>query len=103
MLRHDGSMANKFFQEQPSRYPNAAEDSQHSYCSEKVQRPAQIAQQETNGNQIEEDTEGAGNTVVRNAPLAVDVANWHFANRSTVPGGKRRNETVQLAIQWYLL
>src|SRR5262245_18902262 len=68
-----------------------------------MQRPAKILQQKADRNQIEEDTECARDAVVRNAALAVHIADWNFTDRSAMPRCQRRNEPVQLAIERYLL
>ena len=74
----------------------------HSQCAEQpeeVQRPHHVLQQKTNGQQIEEDAEGAADSVVRFAALAIYVLDGNFTDARAVPGRKRRNKAVHLAVQ----
>jgi hypothetical protein len=98
MLDHDVGMMQEFLHQQPARDSASAENTQHSQGSEKVQRTRQVSQQEANRNQVKEHAESARNSIVRSPTLAVNVTNWHFANRSSIPRGQRWNEAVQLAI-----
>jgi len=100
---HDRNVAQKFFYAQPQDDSTAAEDTQHAEAAEKVQRARQITQQEADGQQIEKHAEGTCDAVVRNAALAVHVADGNFADRRTVPRRQRRDEAVQLAVERDLL
>src|SRR5581483_1117252 len=68
-----------------------------------MQRPRQVAQQKTNGNQVEKYPEGSRDSIVRYSALAVHVANGNFNDRGPMPGGQRRDEPVQFAVKRYLL
>src|SRR5258708_7170976 len=96
-------MTQEFLGAQPGNNGAASEDAHHTEAAKEMQRAREIAQQETDGQQIKEDTEGTGNPVVRNAAFAVDVADGHFANGGAMPGGQRGNEAVQFAIERNLL
>src|ERR1700693_1353384 len=64
-----------------------------------MQRTGEIAEQEANGDEIEDYPERAGNAVMRSAAFPVYVADGHFSNRRSIPGRQRRDEAVQLAIE----
>src|SRR5579872_178448 len=96
-------VAQEFLRSEPNHDSAAAEDAHHADAAEKVQRPREIAQQEADGQQIEEDAEGTRDAVVRNAALAVYVADRDFANRRAMPRGESRDEPVQFAVEWNLL
>src|ERR1700690_412497 len=68
-----------------------------------MQWARKIAQKKANGDEIEEDTESAGDAVMRNAALAVDVADRHFADRCAIPRSQRRDEAVQFAVERNLI
>src|ERR1700677_428777 len=64
-----------------------------------MERARHVLQQEANGQQVEEYTDGARNSVVGLAPLAVHISDGDLANAGAIPGGKRGDETMHLAIQ----
>ena len=61
---HDRNVAEKLFHAKPGHDAAAAHDADHADRPEEVQRARQIAQQEANRQQIEEDAEGAGDSIV---------------------------------------
>ena len=95
-------MANELLEKQPSCNTHASENAQHPDRSEEMQGPPQIAQQEANRNQIEENPKRPRNAIMRNAALAIDIPNRHFANRSAMPGRQGRNKSMQFAIERHL-
>ena len=58
----------------------AGEDAQRAEAAEEVQRPAHVLEQEANGQQVEEDAEGAADAVVALAALAVHVPDGNLAD-----------------------
>src|ERR1700678_2517111 len=92
-------MAQKFFRSQPRNNSAAAKHAEHTQGAKEMQRARKIAQQEANGDEIEENAEGAGDAVMRHAALAVYVADRNFANGSAIPRRERRNKPVQLAVE----
>jgi len=64
-----------------------------------MQRARQVAQQETNGDQVKKHPEGARDAVVRNPALAVHVLDGHFADGSSMPRGQGRDKAMQLAVE----
>src|SRR6266566_7357580 len=93
----------KLLDKQPERDAHSGKNAKHSNRAEKVKRTSEICQQKPDGNQVEKDAEGAGNSVVRISAFAVHVSDRHFANGSPVPGRESRNKTVQFAIKRNLL
>ena len=59
---------------------DAAHDAEHAYGTKKVQGPREVLEQEAYGDQIEKDPQGARNSVMRNAALAVHIFDGHFNN-----------------------
>src|SRR5271165_2827412 len=100
---HHRHVAQEFLYAEPEHDRGAAENAHHTEAAEKMQRARQIAQQKADGQQVEEHAEGARNAVVRHPALAVHIADRHFADGRPMPGGQRRNEAVQFAIERYLL
>jgi len=100
---HDRNMPQEFFRCQPNYKSAAAEHADDAQRAEEVQRARKIAEQKADRNQVEENAEGAGNAVVRNAALTVHIADGNFANRGAVPRSQSWNEAVQLAIERNLL
>src|SRR5258708_14148942 len=103
MGSHNMNVAQQLLRSQPGHQRAAAEHAEQSEGSEEVQWTGKITQQEANRDEIEENAEGACNAVMRDAALAVHVANRHFANRRAIPRGQSRNETVQFAVERNLL
>ena len=64
-----------------------------------MQRAAHVLEQKANGQQIEEDAEGAPDAVMALAPFAIQVADGNLADRGAIPTGQRGNEAVHLAIE----
>ena len=77
----------------PPRMPNAPK------AAEEVQRPAHVFQQESDRQQVEEHAEGAPDTIMALAPLAVHVADRNLADRCAIPTRQRGNEAVHLAVK----
>src|SRR5579864_1411833 len=103
MLHHHVAVMYEFLDEQPASNAHPGKHSKHPDGAEKVQRAPKIFEQESNRDQIEEDAERPRNTVVRGAPLAVDVANGHFADRSSMPRCQRWDEAMQFTVKRNLL
>ena len=61
---HDRNVAQEFFHSQPAYESAAAEQAEQAEGPEEVQWTGKIAEQEANGNEIKEDAESAGDTVV---------------------------------------
>ncbi len=62
--RHDVLAGDDFENEQPGRQAAASEHAERAERAEEVQRAGHVAEQEADGEQIEEDAEGAGDAVV---------------------------------------
>src|ERR1700688_2783489 len=82
VFHHYVRVAQKFLHKKPRGYADSAEDSHHPHGAEEVKRPAQILEQEANGDQVKKYPESTRDSVVRSSALAVHVANWYFADRS---------------------
>src|ERR1700736_6692069 len=103
MLAHDLGMAEEFLDQQPTRNAASAEHTQHPQGAEEVQGASEISQQKTNRDQVEKYAEGARDSIMRRSALAVDVTNWDFNDRGSVPRRQRGDETVQFPVEWDLL
>src|SRR3954467_2755705 len=103
VFHHYVRVTQKFFDEQPCRDTHAAEDSHHSHGAEKVQRTAQVLQQEADGDEIKKYAERARDAVVRYTAFTIDSANRHFTDRSAMPCRKGWNKAGQPAIKRDLL
>src|SRR5581483_4671634 len=99
---HYSGVIEKFLDEEPRRDPHTTENAQHADRAEEVKRAAEVFQQETNGDEIEEHAESSRDAVVRNTALTVYVADGNFADRRTVPRGERWDEAMQFAVQRHL-
>jgi hypothetical protein len=55
----------------------------------KVQRPAHVAEQETDGQQVVENPQGAADAIVALAPFALHVADGNLRDRSAGPARQR--------------
>src|ERR1700722_4093464 len=64
-----------------------------------MQRARHVAEQKADGQQIEEDPEGAEDVVVALAKLARRVGDGDLAAASAVPGGERGDEAMHLAVE----
>src|ERR1700722_9805456 len=84
---------------QETRNSPAEENAERSEGSEEMKRPRHVFQQKTNGQQVKEDPDGARNSVMRLAPLPVDVADGNLTNAGSIPGGKRRDEAMHLPVK----
>src|SRR5437667_10178032 len=96
-------MAQELLDYQPSCDSTSRQNAQHADCAEEVQRAREVAEQETDGEQIEEDAEGTRNAIMRNSPCAIDVGDGDFTDRRAVPRCQCRNEAVQLSVERNLL
>src|SRR4051812_11890628 len=64
----------EYFQDgQPQTDSTTTENAEHSNAAEEMQRPLQVLEQETDGNQVEEDADRPADAIVRFALLAIDV------------------------------
>ena len=89
--------------DQPSRDPEPAHDAEHAHGAEEMQRARKVTKQEADGDEIEEDSEGARDAVMGCAALAVHIADRYFDDRRAMPRGQRRDEAVQFAVERDLL
>src|ERR1700731_2946966 len=103
MLDQQVGVSQQFLKHQPARNRKAAQDTEHSHRAEEMQGPRKIAQQEANGDEVEEDSERARDAIVRKAALPVHVADRDLNDRSPMPRSQRRNEAVQFAVERNLL
>src|SRR5579859_736823 len=100
---HDVGVVYEVVEDQPEGDERSRKNAGCSEGAEEVQRARQVVKQETNRNQVKEDAEGSGYSVVRLSTLTIDVANGNLANRRSVPGRKRGNKPVQFAVQGHLV
>jgi len=84
---HNVLTSNDFEDQKPGRHTEAGYHAEGSDGAEEVKRASHIAQQEANGQQIEEDAEGAGDTVVALAKLAGRIGDGNLADAGSIPGG----------------
>ncbi len=74
--------------EQPGGEAGAGEHAERADGAEEVQRSRHVAEQETDGEQIEEDAEGAGDAVVALAVLR--ARGWRWESRRCWRRTRRR-------------
>src|SRR5208282_5673257 len=86
-------------QDEPEGNGGSRKNAEHPNRSEKMQRAGKIFEQETNGDEIEEDAEGAGDSVMRIPAFPVHVLDGHFDDRRAVPLSQCGDETVELFVK----
>src|SRR5271155_4886235 len=64
-----------------------------------MQGPGHVTHQESYGNDVEEDSHGARNSIMGLPAGPNNVFYRYFDDLGAVPGGKRRNESVHFTIQ----
>src|SRR3984893_7221247 len=64
-----------------------------------MQGPGHVTHQEAYGDDVEEDSQRAGNSIVGLTARANDVFNRHFDDLGPVPRGECRNEPVHFSVQ----
>ncbi len=99
MRVHHVLMGKDFEAGKHQRNAAAEKNAERAKGAEEMQRTRHVLQQEANGQQVEEDTHGARNTIVRLAPLAVHIPDRNLADAGAIPGGERRDEAMHLAIE----
>ena len=79
--------------------PDAGDHAEGAEGAEEVQRAGHVAEQEADGEQIEEDAEGAGDAVVGLPCRAGGIGDGDLADAGAVPGGEGGDEAVHLAVE----
>jgi len=67
--------------------------------AEEMHRPGQIPEQKPDGDDIEQDAEGAPQAIVGIAGRAQGVADGNLGDARAIETGQRRNEAVQFAVE----
>src|SRR5581483_9359002 len=99
VLRHDVAVVDELGNHHPERNAHAGGYTGHADGPEEMQRARQVPEQEPDGQEIEEDAEGARDAVVRDAAFAVHVLDRNFTDRGTMPRSESWDKAVHLAIQ----
>src|SRR5208283_2224627 len=103
MLVHDVDLGvQELLQNQPAGDAAARQNAEHPHRAEEVQRPRKIFEQEADGNKVEENAEGARNSVMRNTAFPDYVLDRNFDDRRAIPRGQCRDEAVKLSVEWNL-
>ncbi len=82
---HDRLPGKQLEDEQPDRESRTRESTQRADGSKKVQRTRHVLQQEPDCEQVKEDPEGAGDTVVALAKLATWIGDGNLTDTGSVP------------------
>src|ERR1039458_3348068 len=85
--------------QQQGSHEAASHHAQQAKSAEEVKRTAHVLEQEADGQKVKEDAEGAADTVVAFAPLAIDVADGNLADGSAIQAGQGGNEAMHLAVE----
>src|SRR5215469_2684035 len=96
---HDVLASDDLQDQQPHREEETRNNAKRTDGAEEVQGPRHVLQQEANGEEVEEDPKGAGDTVVALTGVPRRVRDGNLADAGAVPGGKSRDEAVHLAVQ----
>jgi len=97
--RHDVLTGNDLEDEEPGGHARTGHHAERAEGAEEVQRAGHITKQEADGEQIEEDAEGARDAVVGLPCRAGRVGDGYLADAGAVPGGEGRDEAVHLAVE----
>src|SRR4029077_310631 len=79
--------------------PAAEHHANQAGRSKEMQRTSHVAQEKTNGEQIEEYAESSRDAVMGFSAGTNDIADRYFYDLGSVPGGKRGNEAVHFTVQ----
>ena len=97
--RHDVLAGCDFEDQEPGGHAGSGHHAKSAEGAEEVQRPRHITEQEADGQQIEEDAEGAGDAVVGLPCRTGGIGDGYLADAGAVPGGECRNEAMHLAVK----
>ncbi len=97
--RHDVLAGYDFEDQKPGSHAGSCEHAEGAEGAEEVQRAGHVPEQEPDGDQIEEDAEGARDAVVRLPCRAGGVGDGDLADAGAVPGGEGGDEAMHLAVQ----
>src|SRR6202521_6067926 len=99
VLGHHICLVQELLQNEPAGNSAARHYAEHPNRAEEMQRAGKIFEQEADGDEVEEDAEGARDSVMRSAAFPVHVLDGYFDNRRAVPRRQRRNEAVELSVE----
>ena len=85
--------------EEPYRHADSCGHAERPECPEEMKRTGHIAEQKTDGQQIEEDADGARDSIVRLSCQACRIGDGNFADAGSEPGGERGNEAMHLPVK----
>jgi len=97
--RHDVLAGHDLEDQEPGGHAGAGHHTESPKRAEEVQGPRHITEQEAYGEQVEEDTEGAGDAVVGLPCRAGGIGDGDLADAGAVPGGEGGDEAVHLAVE----
>src|SRR5271157_120245 len=80
-------------------HATAHQDAKHTKAAEEVQRPVHVPEQEADGQQVEDDAEGASDAVVAFTPLPGCVFDGNFTDRCAIPTSQRGDEAVHFTVE----
>src|SRR5208337_2569295 len=84
---------------QPAGDGGASHNAERPQAAEKMQRAGKIFEQKTDGDEVEEDAEGARDAVMRGAALTNDVPDRNLDDGRAIPRGQRGNEAVEFSVE----
>ena len=99
VLVEDGAVGEQLEDHEPEGDCAAGEDARGTDDAEEVQRTRHVLEQEADGEEIEEDADGAGDAVVALAGDALGVGDGDLADGGAVPGGEGGDEAVHFAVE----
>jgi hypothetical protein len=99
MQLHNVLAGEDFEDQEPHGQARSGAHAESAECPEEVQWASHVAEKETDGEQVEEDADGARETVVGLPCCSRRVGDGHFADAGTEPGGERGDEPMHFAVQ----
>lgn len=99
VLDEDGNMLEDLLKQEHEKDNSTGKHSEKACLTKKVQRIGHITQQKPNGENVKQDPESSGDSVVGLPTRPNDIADGHFDDFRAIPRGERRDESVQFPVQ----
>src|SRR5437016_5897121 len=99
MLPEDVLAQKQLLKEQPAREQQCRDNHGQPDAAEEMKRARKVSEDETDGQNVEEDTEGARQSVMRAPASARKIFNRHLRNQCAFKARHGRNEAVHLPVE----
>src|SRR5207249_4188331 len=99
VFRHDGLVQIKLFVSQETGEQGTKAHPGHAEQTKKLERPRRIIQQKFDDNQVQENPDGAPDSVIGLSALAMKILDGHFRDSRAGRTCQRRDEPVELAVK----